>query len=112
MFLYNEQDELIKEVRIDTSLSEFQEYENQQLGFGFSMFSSNDHEDQFAGAWRFFDDHGNSNEHLYIEVEGGSIKRVVSRTEHIYDDIGNWTSQSYYRNDSLTGTVERIIRYY
>jgi len=112
MFLYNERDELIKKFSIDTSHSDFQEYENQQLGFGFSMFSSNNHEDQLAGAWRVFDDRGNSIKHIYIEAEGGSINRVVSRTEHIYDDIGNWVSRSYYRNDSLTSTVERIIRYY
>ena len=112
MFYYNEKDELIQEIEIDSVHTGIRRFDELGNVFEYSSIPFNE-EDMFYGFWSNFDRYGNIVKTVdFHKDDKGKLVERVAKTEFEYDKVGNWVSQRVYVNDSLSAIFKREIKYY
>lgn len=112
MFYYNEKDELIQEIEIDSVQTEIRRFNKLGNVFEYSSIPFNE-EDMFYGFWSNFDRYGNIIKTVdFHKDDKGKLVERIAKTEFEYDKVGNWVSQRVYVNDSLLTIFKREIKYY
>ena len=112
MFYYNEKDELIQEIEIDSSNTEIKRFDKLGNVFEYTSVPFNE-EEEFYGFWSNFDRYGNIIKTVdFHKDERGKLVERVSKTEFEYDKVGNWVLQRVYVNDSLLTMFKREVKYY
>ena len=113
MLYYNEKNELVQKIQIDSTGTEIKRIDESGYVYEYSYIPFNEEENRFHGFWRNFDKYGNVIKRVDINKDqNGKLVEQISRIELEYDEIGNWHAKRVYRNDSLTINFERKIKYY
>lgn len=112
-FYYNNENELIQSIKIDTSGTAVKQYNKNKYLYGYTWTPFNEGDYSFHSFWVNYDKYGNVIKRVDLQKDdNGKMVEDITKTALEYDEFGNWTSKSVFENDSLTTLFEREIKYF
>ena len=113
-FYYNDENELIQSIKIDTSGTAIKQYNENKYVYDYTWTPFSEAADySFHNFWVNYDKYGNVIKRIDLQKDdNGKMVEDITKTALEYDEFGNWTSKSVFENDSLTTLFEREIKYF